>query len=237
MKSKSGKIVLCVIAAIAIGLATVLLARPMLSLVSEPETFRAFVKERGAVSALIFIGMVILQIVFAFIPGEPFEIAAGFAFGTLMGTILCIIATTIGSMLVFFLVRKFGIRLVLVFFPEEKLRSLGFLKSSPKRSFLFFLIYMIPGTPKDLLSYFAGLTDISVRKWFLICLVGRFPSLITSTVGGDAIGTKDYTFAIIVFAATIIISGIGILIYRAISRRYSSQNADNPSNDSNPRPM
>ena len=45
------------------------------------------------------------------------------------------------SFLVILLVRRFGIRLVHVFFPPEKLESIRFLKSSPKRTILFLLIF------------------------------------------------------------------------------------------------
>lgn len=57
---------------------------------------------------------------------------------------------------------------------------------------------MVPGTPKDLLCYFAGLTDLSWGKWLLLCTVGRLPSVLTSTIGGDALGVKDYQFAMLV---------------------------------------
>lgn len=88
--------------------------------------------------------------------------------------------------------------LVEVFFPEEKLKKLKFLKTTPKRDMIFFIIFMIPGTPKDLLCYFTGLTDIKFSLWLLICSLGRLPSIITSTVGGDALGTSNYWFAVAV---------------------------------------
>lgn len=71
---------------------------------------------------------------------------------------------------------------------------------------------MIPGTPKDLLCYFAGLTDIRLSLWLLICSLGRLPSIVTSTVGGDALGTSNYWFAAAVFAITLVISLVGLLI-------------------------
>ena len=110
--------------------------------------------------------------------------------------------------------------IVEIFFPPEKLDKLHFLKSSPKRNFLFWLIFTIPGTPKDLLCYFAGLTDLSWGKWLLLCTVGRLPSVLTSTIGGDALGVKDYQFAVLVFAATLAVSAVGLLIYRALCRRH-----------------
>ena len=105
-------------------------------------------------------------------------------------------------------------------FPREKLEKLKFLQSSPKRDALFWLIFTVPGTPKDLLCYFAGLTDLSWGKWLLLCTVGRLPSVLTSTIGGSALGVKDYQFAILVFAVTLAVSGVGLLIYRAVCRRH-----------------
>ncbi len=135
------------------------------------------------------------------------------------GTILCIVAATVGSICVFLLVRKFGEKLVEVFFPQKKLRDLRFLKSSPRRDFLFLVIFAVPGTPKDLLSYFAGLTDIRFPVWLLICSFGRIPSVITSTIGGDALGTQNYFFAAAVFAITLAVSGLGLLAYNAFCKR------------------
>ena len=163
--------------------------------------------------------MVIFQVVIALIPGEPFEIAAGYAFGAVEGTLLCILASTLGSVAVFLLVRRFGVRLVEVFFSKDKLKSVRFLKSTPKRDMLFLIIFMIPGTPKDLLTYAVGLTDIKFSRFLLIVSVARFPSVITSTIGGSALGMANYKFAIIVFALTAIISLAGIAIYNYICRK------------------
>lgn len=192
---------------------------PMLRFASEPEKFRAWVRVNGFGGKLAYAGMVILQVVVALIPGEPLEIAGGYAFGALEGTLLCMGAAALGSLMVFALVRRFGVRLAEVFFPQSKLRSLRFLQSSPRRDFLFLLIFTIPGTPKDLLCYFAGLTDIKFGTWLLICSLGRFPSIVTSTVGGDALGSKSYLFAAITFAVTLAVSGVGMLIYNRIRRR------------------
>ena len=64
------------------------------------------------------------------------------------------------------------------------------------------------------------LTDLSWGKWLLLCTVGRLPSVLTSTIGGSALGVKDYQFAILVFAVTLAVSGVGLLIYRAVCRRH-----------------
>ena len=163
-------------------------------------------------------GMVILQVVVAVIPGEPLEIAAGYAFGALEGTVLCVLGTLIGGVLVFMLVRRFGAQAVEVFFDLEKFRSLRFFQDRRRLTFWVFLVFFLPGTPKDVLCYFVGLTDMRLRAWILVSAVARIPSIITSTVGGSALGMGEYAFAAIAFLAALAISGLGLLAYRAICR-------------------
>ena len=192
---------------------------PMLRFVEEPERFRAWVDAGGAWSRLAFVGMMLLQVIVAIIPGEPFEIGAGYAFGAVEGTILCLAATTIGGMLIFLFVRRWGVKAVEVFFPREKIESLRFLKDTRRLTLLAFILFFLPGTPKDLLTYFVGLTKMPLGTWLLITSVARLPSIVTSTVGGDALGLGDITFAVIVFAATLFLSAAGALIYRSIAHR------------------
>ena len=106
-----------------------------------------------------------------------------------------------------------------MFFPLEKLNELKFLKNERRLTFWVFLVFFLPGTPKDVLCYFVGLTKLPLKTWVLVSAVARIPSIVTSTVGGDALGMQNYTFAAAVFAATLVISGAGLLLYRAICRR------------------
>ena len=208
-----------IVALIFIGAVGYLVGKPMVEFVREPERFRAWVDSSGFVSRVIFVGMVIFQLIIALIPGEPLEMGAGYAFGAVEGTILCIIGCVIGSALVFLFVRRFGVKLVEVFFPREKIRSLRFLQDSRRLNLLTFIVFFIPGTPKDLLSYFIGLTDMKLGTWLLITAVARIPSIVTSTVTGDALGLKDYQFALIAFGVTLALSLAGILVYRRLSAR------------------
>ena len=199
--------------------------RPMIRFARQPELFRAWVEQRGIWGKIAYVGMVFLQVLVAVIPGEPLEICGGYAFGAFWGTVLCLLGAMLGSVAVFAFVRRFGQPLVEVFFSREKLDSLRFLHSSPRRDALFWLIFTVPGTPKDLLCYFAGLTDLPWRTWLLISSVGRIPSIVTSTIGGDALGVQNYQFALIAFGVTLAISGVGLLIYRAVCRRHEEKKA------------
>ncbi|MFR6394683.1 MAG: TVP38/TMEM64 family protein [Oscillospiraceae bacterium] len=149
--------------------------RPMVRFAKEPELFRQWIAGLGLWGKAVYVGMCMLQVVVAIIPGEPLEICGGCAFGGVWGSILCMLGLFLGSVAVFWLVRRLGQPIVEIFFPPEKLDKLHFLKSSPKRNFLFWLIFTIPGTPKDLLCYFAGLTDLRWGTWLLLCTAGRLP--------------------------------------------------------------
>ena len=113
----------------------------------------------------------------------------------------------LGSAVIFLLVRKLGVRLVEVFFSVEKIRSLHFLQNEKRLDRVLFFIMMIPGTPKDLLSYFVPLTKISLGHWLAL------------TVGGDALGAKNYLFAAIVFAVTCLISLAGAVLFDYFTKK------------------
>ena len=197
--------------------------RPMLELAGDPDRFRSWIAERGWWGQLAFVGMMALQIFVAVIPGEPLELAAGYAFGAWLGMGLCLTGAALGSITVFLLVRSLGVRAVETFFPREKIMELSFLKDVRRRDVLIFTLFCIPGSPKDLLTYVSGLTNISLARWLLLTTPARIPSIITSTVGGDALGVGNVPFAIGVFAVTLLISGGGILAYRRICRTSAVQ--------------
>ena len=111
--------------------------RPMVRFARQPEQFRAWVDGHGAWGPLAYAAMVFLQVLVAIIPGEPLEIAGGYAFGAWAGTALCLLGAVLGSVTVFALVRRWGRGLVEVFFPADKLEKLHFLlHTSPKRTAL-----------------------------------------------------------------------------------------------------
>ncbi len=194
------------------------IGRPMIKLAEQPEYFRDWIDSKEIFGRLIFIGMVVVQVIFAIIPGEPLEIGAGYAFGAIEGTVLCLIGGMLGAVAVFAFVRKYGIRVVEVFYPVSKINSLKILADDKKRNILFWVIFLLPGTPKDLCIYLLGLTKISNRDFILITTLARLPSIVTSTVGGNALGIKNYVLAIVVFAVTIAISLIGVWCYNHFTK-------------------
>ena len=193
--------------------------RPLIRFVRQPEQFRAWVQGHGLLGQLAFLGMTVLQIVIAIIPGEPLELGAGYAFGFWRGTLLCEIGILLGGLLVFLFVRRCGVKAVEVFFPREKIESLRFLHNEKRLALWVFILFFIPGTPKDIMTYIVPLTPMKLSTFLLLSTVARLPSVVTSTIGGNALGTGKLTFALIVFGATALISALGILIYRRICKR------------------
>ena len=222
LSPKAKKIITIISIAVIIAFSAVVfwfVGRPMLRFVKEPEHFRAWVDAHGFLGKLAFIGMQVLQVVFAAIPGEPLELGAGYAFGVFEGLLLCLIGVFIGGALIFAFTRFFGMKAVEAFFPREKIESLRFLQNEKRLEFIAFILFFIPGTPKDLLTYFGGLTPIKWYRWLLITTFARIPSIITSLIIGNAVVDKDYPLAVIVGAATLVISAVGVIIYGVITKK------------------
>ena len=208
---------------------TVWIGGPLLEMLGDPDEFRSWVDSHSMFGRLIFIGMVILQVIVAVIPGEPMEIGAGYAFGAVEGTILCLVGTAIGSSLVFLFTKKLGIRMVEAFISREKLQSLKFLQNAERLNLVILLAFLIPGTPKDVLTYFAGLTPIRLRTFLLLTSLARIPSVVSSTLGGNALGTENYGMAVVVFLVTAVISAVGALIYKQHTQKKQMKEGDTDS--------
>lgn len=213
---------LTVVALLALGL-TVFVWRWLASF--SQEDFRDYIQSFGVLGWLVLLGIQVLQVFIALIPGELVESAAGFAFGPLVGTLICYLGIAIATVSVFLLTRKIGIKLVEVFVSREKINQLRFLNTEAKRNTLFFLLFFIPGTPKDLFSYFAGLTDIKLGTFLAISLVARIPSVLSSTFGGHMLGEGKYTGAILLYGITGLVSVLGMLLYRQILRKKNGTSA------------
>ena len=222
MSEKTKKILSLVMIALALvfaGVVTWYVGRPMVRFVEDPEQFRLWVDAHGIWSRLAFVGMVVFQVLIAVIPGEPIEIGGGYAFGVWEGTLWCVVGSGIGSVIIFALVRRFGVRLVELFFSMEKIRSLKFLQNDRRRDTIAFVIFLLPGTPKDLVSYFVGLTPMKLSTWLFISMVARLPSVVTSTAGGSALSSQNYITALVVFAVAAGLSIGGWFLYNLFMNR------------------
>lgn len=208
------KIFLYLIIAAAIGVLGYFLFPYAVMLCSEEG--RAVIDEKvrsfGVFAPLAFIGVEILQIILAVIPGAPVEVMSGVLFGPLWGVVWCFAGIFIGTAIVFTLVRKLGRPFVLKMFPKEKLQRFSLLNNEKKLALTVFILFAIPGTPKDFLTYIAGLTKISPLKFFIIASVARTPSMACSVFMGANLGQGRFTVSIILLAVIILLSVIGYFV-------------------------
>lgn len=181
------------------------------------DVIKAWVDDNYIVGSLLMIVICAVQVIIAFIPGELLEIASGYAFGSIMGSVVCTVGIVLGSVIAILLARRFGRSLVESIYPKEKIDALPIINDPKKRNVTVFLLFLIPGTPKDMLTYVVGLTNMSIPKYIALTTFARFPSVIMSTFGGDALGNNKFMVALVAFIVTAVISGSGYLLYLFIN--------------------
>lgn len=183
------------------------------------ESFRAFLDSFGWQGRLILFALQCVQIVLALIPGEVIELGAGYAYGAVEGTIICLLGVALSSSAIFLLIKKVGVSLVETIISREKILEFRFINTEKKLNRLVFLLFFIPGTPKDAFTYLIALTDMKLSTFLMLSLVARIPSVLSSTISGQFLGEENYTTAIIVYAITAIVSIIGYFIYNTIKKK------------------
>lgn len=194
-------------------LLTLFFTRILSPYLASAEELRTFLDGYGWKGRFILLGLQCLQVVVALIPGEILELGAGYAYGAVEGTLICMAGIAVSSSLIFLLVKRFGTPMVELFVSREKIEQLRFINNSNKLKRLVFLLFLIPGTPKDVLTYFVGLTSMRLPPFLVLSLIARIPSVISSTICGQMLGDRDYATAAIVYAITGIISILGYIIY------------------------
>ncbi len=173
--------------------------------------FKAWIDSLGFLGWLATLAIQLLQIFVAFIPGEPVELILGYVWGPWLGTFTCLLGIFIGTATIYFVVRRLGMRFVKKMVGTDDLTKYKFLSDKNKVELTVFILFFIPGTPKDALTYIAPIAPIHPVKYLLIATFARIPSIITSTILGDSVAEGDYVMAVIVFVITALISVLGII--------------------------
>ena len=196
---------------------TLALWKPLINFIENPDSLALWIEEAGIWGPIIFMLLNTVQVLLAIIPGGPFEVAAGALFGPWAGTLMCDIAMTAGGMMTFFFVRKFGMKFIELFVDRKEIESVKFLHSNQKYTRLLFLFFLLPGTPKDLMCYVVGLTDIKWTTWMLINFLGRFPAILLSALSGSALGEQKYGIFVAAFAIIIVLYFLGTFLYKKLN--------------------
>jgi uncharacterized membrane protein YdjX (TVP38/TMEM64 family) len=165
-----------------------------------------FIRSFGPWSVGVFISLQILQVVLAPIPGELTGIIGGYLFGPILGALYSTIGLTVGSWLAFCLAHIFGEPLVEKIVKKETLNKFdAFLEH--KGGIIIFLLFLIPGFPKDYLCYILGLSSMRAWPFIVISTIGRLWGTISLSLIGDFAQDRNYNglFVMIVLCCTIFI--------------------------------
>lgn len=209
----TGKLIIVIAVFFSLMIALSLITLPYINLLSEPEiqhTFKTWVTSFGVGGWLLVLCIQIIQIVIAFIPGEPVEILAGVLYGGFGGLFLCLFGCVVASSGVFILSKRFGAPLMAKLFKKNKLDEFDFLKDAKKLETIAFILFLIPGTPKDMLTYVVGTSPMKLTKFLAISTFARIPSIISSTFIGSAIRQGEWEIAALIFALTAVLGVVGI---------------------------
>jgi uncharacterized membrane protein YdjX (TVP38/TMEM64 family) len=181
-------------------------------LAKNPEKLHRLLNSFGWKGVLVFIGIQILQVLVAAIPGEIVQIAGGYIYGTWLGTLYSLIGILIGSILVFFIVRLLGYPLVRLVASEAQIEKFNSIFGSAKSEAAAFILFLIPGIPKDILTYIAGVTPVKPLRFFIIIMIGRFPALLASSYIGHGTQMGNYLVVIILCVAAVVLFLVGLLL-------------------------
>lgn len=169
------------------------------------ELFKEKITNAGIAGFLTLISLQIAQIFLAILPGEPLEILAGMCYGDIGGTIFILSSVFISTITIYYLVRKFGKKLIYEFFNKEKIDKIEKSKifNNPKKiEIILFILFFIPGTPKDLLVYIGGILPIKAHRFILIATFARIPSIVSSTFAGSNIIKGDFKSILFIYIIT-----------------------------------
>lgn len=169
----------------------------------------------GSLGSAAFIGFILLQaaqVVVAPIPGEVTGFLGGILYGNFIGVVLSTIGLTLGSYIAFALSRAFGRPFVEKFVDKKTMDRFDYLLRH-KGAFLIFLLFLIPGFPKDFLCYILGLGHLSTIEFLVISTTGRLLGTILLTLGGTYIRNQQY-YSFSILLGVVIIMVLLSMAYR-----------------------
>lgn len=202
---------------IALMVALVLIFRQELwAFFLDRDGIRSWILARGVWGPLAYIGMQVIQVLIFVIPGEFVQVAGGYVFGFWLGSLYTLIGVTLGSIANFYAGRLLGRPFVESIFAPEKIERVESLIGSDRGSAGLFLLFVIPGIPKDVLCYVAGIASMGLRVFLAVSMAGRTPGILGSAYMGSAAYAGAYRSAAVVLVAAVILFALGFIFKNRI---------------------
>lgn len=172
------------------------------------------VQTAGPAGALILLSIQFLQVVVAFIPGEVVQIAAGLIYGPWIGALIILLGCVVSSMFVFWLVRKFGAPFVQQMVSSRFIGRFERFERTGRLKTLVFVLFLIPGLPKDVFTYLVPLTNMDMRSFVVLSTIARIPGVVVSTYAANGFMEGRYVESIVIFLITAVVALGGLLLQK-----------------------
>ncbi len=210
-------------AAIILLIALCIAMMPLARFLITPEgqaSVTAKMEEFGIFAPVVFVALQVIQVVIAVIPGGPVPIIGGMLFGEFAALILCLVGFFLGTALVYYLVQWLGRPLVDRFVTEKHFQKFDFLMEGKRLEALVFLVFFLPGLPKDALTYLVSFNSkIKPMRLFILTTLGRTPATILTVYVGGNIWDGNFKAASILILVMVALAILGLWIKRYIDKR------------------
>lgn len=206
-----GFFVICIIIVVAMA--------PMFKGIFSPggvDTVIERIRDAEAFGVLILLALQFIQVVVAFIPGEVTQMAAGMLYGPLWGSILILIGCAISSAFVYLIVHKLGAPFVKDLVPAKFLAKFEEFERTGRLSIIVFILFLIPGLPKDTFTYLVPLTDMKVKPFVLITTIARAPGVILSAYAASGLIDGNIWTSVIIFGVLILLAIVALIFSNRI---------------------
>lgn len=185
---------------------------PIMKNIATPEgqaEFKNLIQNSGIKGLLILFALELAQILLAILPGEPLEILAGMCYGGFWGTVFIVASVAITTTIIVLAVRKFGKGLIYQLNDAEQIKKIEnskWFKNPQNIEYILIILFMIPGTPKDLLTYFGGILPVKTSRFIVIATIARFPSIISSTLAGANMMKGNWLMMVVVYVVPLLMA-------------------------------
>lgn len=227
MKNKRTMKVLAIVVAVVLVILLIKYMPKLLLITVSLEEFKKYILSMGHFGVIMIILFQVLQTIIAPIPGEVIQIAGGYLYGIPLGTIYNLIGLIIGSGMAFYFTRLIGRDFVENLIKKKKLKWINNIMESKKFEIILFIIFIVPGLPKDFMIYVAGLTNLKPSKFFVISVISRLPWIMISASVGANINAGNYGLTIVISVIAIIGFLMGVFYRDWIIKKLSKEQDEN----------
>ncbi len=224
MKKGKRKKIIIILSVLVIGI-IIFLTRDSIkefyNLIIDRERLKAYIESFGYWSGAVFFIFQILQVVIFFIPGEVIQAAGGYIFGTFWGTVISLLGIGVGSYILFVVSHQYGRPFVEKLVSKELHGKIDKVLKNKNEKLIIFLLYLLPGLPKDSLVLVCGLREITPTEFIAYSMSGRIPALALSCYFGANLANGEHVKAIVVAVIAMVIALLGVLFKDKILKKLS----------------